>query len=79
VRRRVLLAMSGVLRDRALLTGFGTAIGLVAGLLWWFVWGCRACAAGTGPWSALAFNAAVGAALSNAWGMDHLRNRRGGR
>jgi hypothetical protein len=64
-------------RDRIVLTGVGAGAGLAAGLSWWLLWGCRACAAGSQPWSQLAFSALVGVVLANAWGMDHLRNRRG--
>ena len=66
-------------RDRILLTGIGAGVGLGAGLSWWFLWGCRACAAGTGPWRALAFCVVISAVLANLWGKDHLRNRRGSR
>lgn len=67
------------LRDRIVLTAFGAGVGLFAGLSWWFLWGCRACAAGGDPWAQLAMSALVGVALANAWGMDHLRARRGHR
>ena len=65
------------MRDRLLLTLFGAAVGLLGGLAWWFIWGCRACAKNADAWSAFVFTAAVGVVLANAWGMDHLRQRRG--
>lgn len=68
-----------MIRDRLLLTAVGGGVGLAGALAWWFLWGCRACAAGSGPGDAIAFSAAVGAIMANAWGMDHLRARRGGR
>ena len=66
------------MRDRLLLTGIGSGGGLLAGVSYWFAWGCRACAKGKSPWEVIAFMTIMGAILANAWGMDHLRNRRRG-
>ncbi len=63
-------------RDRLLLTTVGAVVGLAGALAWWFAWGCRACAKGSAPTSAIVFSALVGVVMSNAWGMDHLRSRR---
>jgi hypothetical protein len=59
-----------------LLTAIGAVVGLGGALAWWFAWGCRACAKGGSPASAIAFSVVVGVVMANAWGMDHLRARR---
>jgi hypothetical protein len=66
-------------RDRVLLTGIGAGVGLAGALAWWFLWGCHACAKGSGPSAQIVFSALMGVVMANAWGMDHLRARRGRR
>jgi hypothetical protein len=70
--------MSAV-RDRLLLTGIGAGVGLAGVLTWWFAWGCRACVRGRTPWDTFVFAVVMGVVMANWWGMDHLKNRRGGR
>lgn len=40
----------------------GALLGLLAGGLWWWIWGCRVCAPGSSPVGPVLFAALFGAA-----------------
>lgn len=61
------------MRERFMLSSVGGAAGLAVGVLWYYAWGCRHCAAGNTVVQVIAFSLLVGVVLGNLWGKDHLR------
>jgi len=61
---------------RLFLAAVGALFGLVLGLGYWFVWGCRRCAKDNSPVAIVLFFVVVSAIMSLRWGKDHLE--RGG-
>jgi hypothetical protein len=56
------------------LSAVGGALGLVLGVVWYYAWGCRHCAAGSTVAQIIVFSVACGVVLGNVWGKDHLRS-----
>jgi hypothetical protein len=55
------------------LWAWGGVGGLLFGLGYWFLWGCRSCAVGWGPTSIVAFCVVAGGLVARSIGKDLLR------
>ncbi len=68
--------MRSLLARRPLLAlwAIGTVAGLVFGLGYFYVWGCRKCAKNASPVSIALVCGGLGGAMAGTWGKDHLRS-----
>ncbi|MCA9621109.1 MAG: hypothetical protein KC731_18940 [Myxococcales bacterium] len=58
---------------RLVLASGGGLFGLLLGLGYWFVWGCRSCAKDNSPVAIVSFFVVVCAVMAARWGRDHIQ------
>lgn len=63
------------LRTRLRLWAFGGVLGLLAGLSYWYGWGCRACAKDAHPARIVMMFVLPAIFMADRWGRDHVREK----